>query len=169
SGDRVLGLREAAARGILGRRVADLGGAPRCHRMARDLRVLHARADGAGLRAVADEGWPRLGARAPAADEIGRALRAELLDVLAVCRQGKDLARAIRGRLALGAERQLAGDHERTDVERVGVRLVMDVRCDRANLDIVEALFEKRGFEFAFVHGVVLQMTRAVYTRALFR
>ena len=53
-GDRALGLRAAAARELLGRRSGAVGGAARGHRLARNLRVLHARADGAGLCADAD-------------------------------------------------------------------------------------------------------------------
>jgi hypothetical protein len=64
-------------------------------------------------------------------------------------RQREDLARSIGGLLALRAERQLAGEHERTDVERMGVPLVMNVRRNRANLNIVEAILKKGGFEFA--------------------
>src|SRR5258706_1731229 len=36
----------------------------------------------------------------------------------------------------------------------MGVALVMNVRRNRANLDIVEAFLKKRGFEFAFVHSL---------------
>ena len=51
----------------------------------------------------------------------------------------------------------------------MGVPRVMNVRGDRANLDIVKAVADKGGPEFALVHGLILLMTRAVYTRALFR
>jgi hypothetical protein len=163
-----MGLRAPAARGILGRRTADLGGAARRDRMARDLRVLHARTDGAGVRAVVDERQPRLGAHVPAADEIGRALRAELLDMLAVCRQREDLAGAIRGLLALRTERQLAAIMS-ARTSNAWACPCYDVRGDRANVDIVEALVDKGGSELALGHGMVPRRRRPVYTCALFR
>ncbi len=53
-GDRALGLCAPASRELFGRRSPAVGAPARGERLARDLRVFHARADGAGLRPYAD-------------------------------------------------------------------------------------------------------------------
>ena len=52
--DRAVGLRPAAARDVFRRRSRGMGAQARSDVVARDLRLLHARADGAGVRAQAD-------------------------------------------------------------------------------------------------------------------